>query len=101
MRVRFISARNILEIGMFTGYSTLMMAEALPADGRLVTCEIDSKAEAIARRYFAESPDGHKMTIRMGPAFETVKTLSDPLESKSCDGFHARTRARGMLRLFE
>ena len=80
MLVRLIGARNILEIGMFTGYSTLMMAEALPTDGRLVTCEIDSKAEAIARRYFAESPHGHKITIRMGPALETVKTLSGPLD---------------------
>ena len=80
MLVRLIGARNILEIGMFTGYSTLMMAEALPAGGRLVTCEIDSKAEAIARRYFAESPHGPKITIRMGPALETVKTLSGPFD---------------------
>jgi caffeoyl-CoA O-methyltransferase len=67
MLVRLIGARNILEIGMFTGYSTLMMAEALPDDGRLITCEVDPKAEAIARRYFGESPHGHKITIRMGP----------------------------------
>ena len=40
---------------MFTGYSALMMAEALPDDGCLITCEIDPKAEAIARRYFGES----------------------------------------------
>src|SRR5262249_25610580 len=78
--VRLIGARNILQIGMFTGYSTLMMAEALLADGRLITCEIDLKAEAIARRYFAESPHGHKITIRMGPALETIKTLSSPLD---------------------
>ena len=80
MLVRLIGARNILEIGMFTGYSTLMMAEGLPDDGRLITCEIDPKAEAIARRYFAESPHGNKITIRMGPASETIKTLSGPLD---------------------
>jgi len=56
MLVRLTGARNILEIGMFTGYSTLMMAEALPDDGRVTTCEIDPEAEAIARKYFAESP---------------------------------------------
>ena len=78
MLVRLIGARTILEIGMFTGYSALMMAEGLPEDGRLVTCEIDPKAEAIARRYFAESPYGHKITIRMGPALETIRTLSGP-----------------------
>ena len=80
MHVRLIGARNILEIGMFTGYSTLMMAEGLPDDGHLITCEIDPKAEAIARRYFAESPHGNKITIRMGPALETIKTLSGPLD---------------------
>ncbi len=80
MLVRLTGARNILEIGMFTGYSTLMMAEALPKDGRLVTCEINPEAEAIARRYFAESLHGDKITIRMGPALETLKTLCGPLD---------------------
>jgi caffeoyl-CoA O-methyltransferase len=80
MLVRLTGARNILEFGMFTGYSALMMAEALPDNGHLITCEIDPKAEAIARRYFAESPHGHKITIRMGPALETIETVSGPLD---------------------
>ncbi len=73
MLVRLIGARTVLEIGMFTGYSALMMAEGLPDDGRLIP-----KAEAIARRYFSESPHGRKITLRMGPALETIKTLSGP-----------------------
>ncbi|HLG13048.1 MAG TPA: class I SAM-dependent methyltransferase [Blastocatellia bacterium] len=76
MLVRLTRARLVLEIGMFTGYSALMMAEGLPDDGRLITCDVDPKAEAIARRYFAESPNGHKIEIRMGPALETVASLS-------------------------
>ena len=80
MLVRLTGARKILELGMFTGYSTLMMAEALPDDGRLITCEIDPKAEAIARKYFDQSPHGHKITIRMGPALDTIKTLSGVLD---------------------
>jgi len=80
MLVRLTGARMVLELGMFTGYSTLMMAEALPEEGRLISCEIDPKAEAIARRYFAESLHGNKITIRMGPALETIKTLTDPLD---------------------
>ena len=80
MLVRLSSAKRILELGMFTGYSALMMAEALPDNGHLITCEIDPKAEAIARRYFAESPHGDKITIRMGPALDTIKTLADPLD---------------------
>jgi caffeoyl-CoA O-methyltransferase len=80
MLVRLTGARTILEIGTFTGYSGLMMAEGLPDDGRLITCEVDPKAEAIARRYFSESPHGSKITLRMGPALETIKTLSGPLD---------------------
>jgi caffeoyl-CoA O-methyltransferase len=80
MLVRLTGARRVLEIGMFTGYSALMMAEGLPDDGRLITCDVDPKAEAIARRYFGESPHGHKIEIRMGPALETIKTLSGPVD---------------------
>ena len=80
MLVRLTAARFVLEFGTFTGYSALMMAEGLPDDGRLVTCEVDPKAEAIARRYFSESPHGRKITLRMGPALETIKTLSGPLD---------------------
>ncbi|HTE52662.1 MAG TPA: class I SAM-dependent methyltransferase [Kofleriaceae bacterium] len=78
--IELTSARRVLEIGMFTGYSTLMMASALPADGELITCEIDPAAEAIARRYFGRHPDGGKIQIRMGPALDTLKRLSGPLD---------------------
>ena len=80
MLVRITGARRVLELGMFTGYSALMMAEGLPDDGSLITCEIDAKAEAIARRYFAESAHGNKITIRMGPALEIIDTLNAPLD---------------------
>ncbi|MGH9461217.1 MAG: O-methyltransferase [Vicinamibacteria bacterium] len=75
-----IQARRVLEVGMFTGYSALMMASALPDDGRIVTCEINPKAEKVARRYFAESPHGHKIDVRMGPAVETIKGLAGPFD---------------------
>jgi predicted O-methyltransferase YrrM len=80
MLVRLAGARRILEIGMFTGYSALMMVEGLAEDGKIITCDVDPKAEAIARRYFAESPHGHKIEIRMGPALETIKTLEGQLD---------------------
>ena len=80
MLVRLAGARRVLEIGMFTGYSALMMAEGLPDDGHLITCDIDPKAEAIASRYFAESPHGRKIEIRIGPALETIKSLTGPLD---------------------
>jgi caffeoyl-CoA O-methyltransferase len=78
--VKMTSARRVLEIGMFTGYSALMMASALPDDGELVTCDIDPAAEAIARRYFDRHPHGKKITIRMGPALDTLASLSGPLD---------------------
>ena len=80
MLVRLTGARRILEIGMFTGYSALMMAEGLPEDGQLITCDVNPQAEAIARRYFDESPNRHKIEIRMGPALDTIKTLSGPID---------------------
>jgi caffeoyl-CoA O-methyltransferase len=78
--VRTSGARHALEIGMFTGYSGLMIAAGLPDDGTLVTCDVNPKAEEIARRYFARSPHGNKITIRMGPALETIRTLSPPID---------------------
>lgn len=78
--VQLSGAKRILEIGMFTGYSALSMAEALPDEGRLITCDIDPVAEAFARRYFARSPHGHKIELRMGPALDTIATLSGSLD---------------------
>ena len=80
LMVRALQARRVLEVGMFTGYSALMMAEALPDDGRLITCEVNPKAEGVARRYFTQSPHGHKIDVRMGPAVETIKTLDGPFD---------------------
>jgi caffeoyl-CoA O-methyltransferase len=81
MLVRLTRARRVLELGMFTGYSGLMMAEALPDDGgQLITCDIDPKAEAMARRFFARSPHGKKIEIRMGPALETIAQLQGELD---------------------
>src|SRR4051812_31621969 len=78
--VRIAQARRVLEIGMFTGYSALSMAEGLPEDGELITCDVDPVVEEVARRYFQESPHGRKITIRMGPALETIASLKGPLD---------------------
>ncbi len=78
--VKLSGAKRALEIGMFTGYSGLMIAAGLPEDGTLITCDVDPKAEAVARRAFAKSPIGRKIEIRMGPALQTLKTLQGPLD---------------------
>ena len=69
------AARHVLEIGTFTGYSALSMAAALPADGRLVTCEVDPGRAAAARRHFDASPWGDRIEIRVGPALESLAAL--------------------------
>ena len=80
MMVKLVRARRVLEIGMFTGYSALSMAEALPPDGEVITCEIDPEPIAMARRYFARSGQGSKITIQVGPALETLQDARGPFD---------------------
>ena len=80
MLVFMTGARRVLEIGMFTGYSALSMASALPPDGHIVTCDIDPKAEEIARRHIEASPYADRIEIRMGPALRTIAELEGPLD---------------------
>ena len=68
-------AKRVLEIGMFTGFSAQMMAAALPEDGRVTTCDVDPKAIATAKEFFARSPVGHKIEVREGPALDSMKSL--------------------------
>jgi len=80
MIVRMTGAKRVLEIGMFTGYSALCMAEGLPEGGTLVTCDIDPVAEAIAKSFFSRSPHGKKIDVRIGPALQTIAKLAPPLD---------------------
>ena len=73
---RLVGARRILEIGTFGGYSALSMAEALPEEGTLVTCDVDPVAIAFARKYFSQSPHEKKITLLEGPALDSIKTLT-------------------------
>jgi caffeoyl-CoA O-methyltransferase len=75
--VHMTQAKRILEIGMFTGYSALAMAEALPPEGQLVACEVDPFAAALAQTCFDRSPEGHKISIRVAPALVTLKALAE------------------------
>ena len=72
---RLVGARRCLEVGTFTGYSALVVALALPADGRVITCDVDEKMTAIAKRYWAEAGASGKIELRLGPALETLDRL--------------------------
>lgn len=75
-------AKRVLEVGMFAGMSAQYMAAALPEDGRLITCDVDPKAIALAKRYFERSGLQHKIDVREGPALETIASLvgGDPFD---------------------
>jgi caffeoyl-CoA O-methyltransferase len=70
-------ARQVVEIGTFTGYSALAMAEVLPDDGRILTIEHNPAHAKIARDFFDRSPSCSKITLRLGEALEILKTLPD------------------------
>ena len=70
-----LRARRVLELGTFTGYSSLSMAAGLPDGGHIDTCEVSEEHAEVARRYHEQSPYGDRITIHMGPALETIERL--------------------------
>lgn len=70
-----IGAKRYLEIGVFTGYSSLAMALALPEDGRIVACDVSEEHTATARRYWARAGVSEKIDLRIAPALETLDAL--------------------------
>ena len=82
---RLVGAQRILEIGTFAGYSALSMAEALPEDGTLVTCDEDPVAIAFAQKYFSESPHGKKIKQMEGPALKSIKKLTGKFDMAFID----------------
>jgi caffeoyl-CoA O-methyltransferase len=81
MFVHMTKAKRILEVGMFTGYSALAMAEALPSEGRLIACEVDAYVAEFAQACFQESPHGSKISVEVAPALETLRKLADAKQS--------------------
>lgn len=81
MFVHMTRAQSVLDIGMFTGYSALAMAEALPEGGRLVACEVDQYVADLAQALFQASPQGAKISVQVGPALETLSKLAAAQES--------------------
>ncbi len=72
--------KNVLEIGMFTGYSALSMAEGMPEDGKIICCETNPRAIEFAKTFYERSPHGHKIEVIFGPAIETIETLDMELD---------------------
>jgi caffeoyl-CoA O-methyltransferase len=70
----------VLELGTFTGYSSICMASALPDGGRLITCDVDERAVEVAHRYATEAGVVDRIEYRLGPAIETLDELDGPFD---------------------
>jgi predicted O-methyltransferase YrrM len=79
---RLINARLYVEVGVFTGYSSLAVALALPEDGRVVACDLSAQWTRIAQRYWQEAGVAHRIDLRLGPAADTLRVL----ETEGCAG---------------
>src|SRR5687768_8847306 len=74
--VRLLRARRTLEIGVFTGYSALAVALALPEEGRVIACDVNEDYTSVARRYWARAGVAHKIDLRLAPGLDTLKELA-------------------------
>jgi caffeoyl-CoA O-methyltransferase len=73
--IELISAKRAIEIGVFTGYSAISVAQALPDDGKLIACDVSEEWTQIARRYWQEAGVAHKIELRLAPALTTLREL--------------------------
>ena len=82
---KLIGAKKVLEIGVFTGYSSLSVALALPDDGKLIACDVNESWTSIARRYWQQAKVDHKIDLRLAPAVETLAGLVATGEGSTFD----------------
>lgn len=82
---QLMNARRCIEIGTFTGYSALAVARALPADGRIIACDVNETTTAVARRYWQEAGVADKIDLRLAPAVDTLDALIAAGEAESFD----------------
>jgi predicted O-methyltransferase YrrM len=80
MLVRLLGAKRCLEIGTFTGYSALAVALALPPNGKVICCDMSEEWTSIARKFWKLASVQKKISLKLGPALETLKTLRGPFD---------------------
>lgn len=83
--VELLRAKKTLDIGVFTGYSSLVVALALPTDGKVVACDVSEEFSAIARRYWQQAGVANKIDLHIAPALETLDRLLAAGEAESFD----------------
>lgn len=83
--VKMLNAKVCIEVGTFTGYSTLCMARALSDDGRIVACDVSEEWTNVAKRYWAEAGVAEKIDLRLAPAVETLTRMVKDGNKSVCD----------------
>lgn len=83
--IKLMGAKNTIEIGVFTGYSSLCVALALPLDGKIIACDISTKYTDIAEKYWKDANVRDKIDLRIGPALDTLQKLIDKGLSNTFD----------------
>jgi predicted O-methyltransferase YrrM len=83
--VKLIGAKKTLEVGVFTGYSSLVVALALPADGKIVACDVSEEYTSVARRYWQQAGVADKIDLHIAPALETLDNLLTTGEAGTFD----------------
>lgn len=99
--LRLIRAKNVLELGTFTGYSALAMALALPEDGKLITCDISQEWTKRAHPYWQEAKQDQKITLRLGPALDTLYSLINEGWSQKFDFIFIDADKTNYLKYYE
>lgn len=99
--IELIAARHCIEVGTFTGYSTLCVALALPPDGRIVACDINPETTAIARRYWNEAGVAEKIDLHIAPALDTLDALLEQDRAESFDFAFIDADKTGYLDYYE
>lgn len=83
--VRLMGARKTIEVGVFTGYSSLSVAMALPEDGHMIACDVSEEFTSVARGYWRKAGVEHKIDLRIAPAIETLNALLEEGQEGSID----------------
>lgn len=83
--IEMIGAKKTIEVGVFTGYSSLVVAQALPEDGKIIACDVSEEWTSVGRRYWKEAGVAHKIDLRIAPALQTLQKLIDDGQSGTFD----------------
>ena len=99
--VTIIGAVNTIEIGVFTGYSSICVAQALPPHGKMIACDVSEEWTSVARQYWHEAGVAEKIDLRLAPASETLDALKKEGKENSFDFVFIDADKENLLRYYE